>query len=751
MIIEINRPEFLWSDAPEGVCVPLTGIEVEGEACGMLLTTRIRQHFVNRGKETIEAAYTFPLPLQAVVCGFAAVIGDERLEAKALPRHEAEETYEEAINSGDLPLMIESAGEGLFTANLGNLKPGDTVTIELRTAEPLHWIDGRVRVSLQTAIAPRYGADPLMPHQKTETNCLASYPVKASYRFGEGLACATAVTSPSHRIRVSHEGDALEVELLQAYADRDLAIVLEGVPAPEGGIFVKTPQGYAAAATVTLPAPAAGDAAAPQRETNFRILIDCSGSMEGASIQKAREALAALSEELGTSDRVTLSRFGNNVEHLIASPHLCTPTFFRRDYLPAVRGIEADLGGTDMRDALREVSRLCVGKSAVLLVTDGEVWDEKALVKFVKDSGMQLFVLGVGFAPAESVLRKLAAESGGAFEAVLPAEDMVGPVSRMVARMRLGASKRAKTNWEEPGMTWASEAAASAFAGESLTLFACLTEPPASAPVVRIGRKLVKPEGFAWREVDAPELGQLAARIRLAGEKDHEKAQSIALEAGILSDETNLILVKERPANEKPWDIPVFVSVPQMRVPDHDMGIVRLGSCEPEILTGPSLGPVPCCEPAGIENPVARAARRIKGGADLGTDVLEDEKLPEEKTSKPAPYYGKDYLDHNDWMLFLELYGAEDAMELEAYPLPFLMGELPEDMFDLAEEICAEAGMPQPKKAAIVLCLAYFKDAAIEMIPGFGISDHVYNLITNPLVLELTEELRRKMIERGIG
>lgn len=746
MIIEINRPEFLWGDAPEGVSVPLTGIEVEGEACGMLLTTRIRQ---SRGKETIEAAYTFPLPLQAAVCSFAAVIGGERLEAKALPRHKAEETYEEAIDSGDLPLMIESSGEGLFNANLGNLKPGDTVTIELRTAEPLHWIDGRVRVSLPTAIAPRYSADPLLPHQKTETNCLASYPVKATYRFGKGLAKATAVTSPSHRIRVSHEGDALEVELLQAYADRDLAIVLEGVSAPEGGIFVKTPQGYAAAATVTLPAPAAGDADAARREANFRILVDCSGSMEGASIQKAREALAALSEELGTGDRVTLSCFGDNVEHLIAAPHLCTPAFFRRDYLPAVRGIEADRGGTEMRNALQEVSRLSVGKSTALLVTDGDVWDEKALVKLVKDSGMQLFVLGVGFAPAESVLRKLAAKSGGAYEAVLPAEDMAEPVSRMVARMRLDASKRAKMAWEEPGMTWVSDTSPSVFAGESLTLFAFLSEPPASAPVVRVGRKLVKPEAFSWKEVAAPELGQLAARIRIAGEKDHEKAQAIALEAGILSDETNLILVKERPANEKPCGTPVFVSVPQMRVPDCDADRVRLAGSDPVILTGPSLGPVPCCEPAGVEAPVVRTARHIKDGGDLGTDALESETLPEEKPSKPEPYH--DYLDSNNVLIFLQLYGAENVTELEAYSMPLLMRELPEDMFDLAEEICAEAWLPQPKKAAIVLCLAYFKDAAIEMIPGFEISDHVYNLITNPLVLALTEKLRRKMIEQGIG
>ena len=364
---------------------------------------------------------------------------------------------------------------------------------------------------------------------------------------------------------------------------------------------------------------------------------------------------------------------------------------------------------------------------------------------------MQLFVLGVGFAPAESVLRKLAAASGGAYEAVLPAEDMAGPVSRMVARMRLGTSKRAKTAWEEPGMAWGSEATTSVFAGESLTLFACLTEPPASAPVVQVGRKLVKPEGFAWKEVDAPELGQLAARIRIAGEKDHEKAQAIALEAGILSDETNLILVKERPANEKPWDAPVFVSVPQMRVPDYDMGIVRSARCEPRIFTGPSLGLIPCLEPASLEGPVVRTSRSTKDGADLETDVLKDEKLPEEKPSKPDPYYGKDYLENNDLMFFLQLYGAETVAELEAYPLPFLMGELPEDMFDLAEEICAEARMPQPKKAAIVLSLAYFKDAAIEMIPDFEISDHVYNLITNPLVLELTEEPRRKMIERGIG
>jgi Ca-activated chloride channel family protein len=42
-----------------------------------------------------------------------------------LAKKKAEKKYEEAIESGDTPVMLEKSPLGLYTANLGNLKPGE--------------------------------------------------------------------------------------------------------------------------------------------------------------------------------------------------------------------------------------------------------------------------------------------------------------------------------------------------------------------------------------------------------------------------------------------------------------------------------------------------------------------------------------------------------------------------------------------------------------------------------------------------
>ena len=72
-------------------------------------------------------------------------------------------------------------------------------------------------------------------------------------------------------------------------------------------------------------------------------------------------------------DRVSLSRFGSQVEHVLA-PAECSPRTLRH-LAPLVDAIEADLGGTEMEKALRSVFELPGNTSHrgadVLLITDG--------------------------------------------------------------------------------------------------------------------------------------------------------------------------------------------------------------------------------------------------------------------------------------------------------------------------------------------------------------------------------------------
>ena len=120
-----------------------------------------------------------------------------------------------------------------------------------------------------------------------------------------------------------------------------------------------------------------------------------------------------------------MTRFGSQTLHVLPRLQRCTEAYQRRLRSEA-RNIQADLGGTEMERALRNVIAITredeepLPSASILLITDGEVWNIENIVATVRQSGHRLFALGVGSAPAESLLRELAEVSGGACEMVSP-------------------------------------------------------------------------------------------------------------------------------------------------------------------------------------------------------------------------------------------------------------------------------------------------------------------------------------------
>jgi len=92
----------------------------------------VEQRYRNPTSVNIEAVYTFPLPLDAVLLAFEVEIGGRRLAGWIVKKAAAEREYEEAITDGDTAILLEQAGPGLYTASIGNFMPGETATIRFR-------------------------------------------------------------------------------------------------------------------------------------------------------------------------------------------------------------------------------------------------------------------------------------------------------------------------------------------------------------------------------------------------------------------------------------------------------------------------------------------------------------------------------------------------------------------------------------------------------------------------------------------
>lgn len=134
------------------------------------------QEYVNTSRRTIEAVYTFALPFDAVVTRFALETEDKKLEAVIRTQEQAEETYEKAVESGDMPALLEYADNGICTASIGSIKPKEKVVLTIVCEWMLQQVDGTVRVTIPTVIGARYSKDgsqgKLLPHQKVETSIL---------------------------------------------------------------------------------------------------------------------------------------------------------------------------------------------------------------------------------------------------------------------------------------------------------------------------------------------------------------------------------------------------------------------------------------------------------------------------------------------------------------------------------------------------------------------------------------------------
>ena len=65
-----------------GEAVPLVGVDIQADVAGRGAKVRISQQFKNTEKKSIEAVYKFPLPENAAVCGFRALIEGCIVEGK---------------------------------------------------------------------------------------------------------------------------------------------------------------------------------------------------------------------------------------------------------------------------------------------------------------------------------------------------------------------------------------------------------------------------------------------------------------------------------------------------------------------------------------------------------------------------------------------------------------------------------------------------------------------------------------------
>ena len=104
--------------------VPLVKTAFDVGIDGGLATVVTRRTFRNAEDVTIEATFTFPVPVHAVLFDLAAKIDGRIVTAHAKRKVAARETYEDAIERGKTAVLHEEVLRGVHMLSLAHIAPG---------------------------------------------------------------------------------------------------------------------------------------------------------------------------------------------------------------------------------------------------------------------------------------------------------------------------------------------------------------------------------------------------------------------------------------------------------------------------------------------------------------------------------------------------------------------------------------------------------------------------------------------------
>lgn len=506
--------------------VPLEHVDVSARVTDLCARVTVTQRYRNTEDVPLEMVYVFPLDEGAAVCAFEAVVDGVRFVGEVKEREEAFADYDDAMEEGHGAFLLDEERADVFTASLGNVKPGSEVVLSISYVTELAAEGAAVRFTLPTTVSPRYAPAPdragigRTPAEALNPPVTLDAPYGFCFEMEATMPGAVrSVTSPSHPIEVEHDGARARVRLARREApmDCDLVIVLaaDGLDVPHAVVELSERGGAALVSFVPK-----FEAARQPAEVVF--VIDRSGSMGGPSIAEVRNALQLCLRSLGAGCAFNVVSFGSRYQPLFPSSRPYDEASMQ-EASELARTMDASMGGTELLPALRYV----FGQPAVpglarqvLVLTDGEVTNTDEVIALAKRhaASARCFTFGIGAGASQHLVRGIARASGGTAEFISPGERVEAKVMRQFARVLAPGFTDVTVDWGRTGLTAATNNVPPVFAGDRLLVYALGEASPGA--VVLKGMLAGHPAEFAVtvdpsRAVAGETAATLAARARI--------------------------------------------------------------------------------------------------------------------------------------------------------------------------------------------------------------------------------------------
>ena len=463
---------------------------VRMDITGLAARVEITQQFTNHGMHWAEGLYRFPLPEGAAVDRLLIKVGERLLEGEIQEKQSARRSYQKALSSGKTATLVEQQRRNQFETRLANIGPGETIEVTIGYLQSVSYRDFSYQLRLPLTFTPRWEpgqinsvAEAVTPAPAPE---LVANPLSGSHRLSLEANIISpvelaAIESRYHDVDIRRVENGYRIELIHAgeLSNRDFELAWTPMLQSEPDAFLTTFNDGDSVYAQLMVAPPLADAITPMAREVI-LVIDTSGSMEGASILQAKAALTHALKSLGPDDYFNLLQFNSSPEKLFerAVPVTHSSLYTARVF---IEGLSAN-GGTDMAPALKSALGMQQAPGLmrqVIFITDGAVGNETQLLQQVADDlgGSRMFTVAIGHAPNSWFMRKAAEIGRGSYVHIGKPDEVEAQMSALWNRIQTPALTDICVNWGD-NAEFFPEIVPDLYAGEPLWLVARLPSQP---------------------------------------------------------------------------------------------------------------------------------------------------------------------------------------------------------------------------------------------------------------------------------
>ncbi len=446
----------------ERVALPLKVIDARFEVAGGCAEVAIEQIFEFDGPNPVDVLYTFPLPEEASVYRCTMSIGERKVVAVVKTLEEAREDFRRAHERGHRAALVESVRDNLFELQLGNVQPGDRITISLAFVCALQTAGPRKRLRIPVCPGIRFipgtpvgvdGGTGIVPDaaRLLPQRIGAEHPDAVAFFCSGTILHAREIDSPSHEIDLAENLQNGRVEVMfredAEIPDRDF-ILTWAQPCETLALMGANDEEHLMCSFQTPV-----DLGVDRSPRDVFILLDSSGSMLGRNWTAVVEAVELALVGLRGDDRFCVTMFSNSCTP-VTEGLLTKDESVIRDVVKRLRH-HTPSGGTQFTMAFNQTIRTAekARRPVILVITDGQFGDEARACAVARDCGIEVHAVGIDANVNEMALRRIARRTRGTCVLATPGEDLDQVIHELVGNLLCPMIDRisAGPDWELVG------------------------------------------------------------------------------------------------------------------------------------------------------------------------------------------------------------------------------------------------------------------------------------------------------------